>query len=146
MLKAGFSAKKMSTMKPSSPLTCAGNHILKLLQLFLQLNHLYLTLSFSGIMIRICIFSGLLPYVVSWWSTFAPPTPPTPRLKLLTTREHLPPCNCLVIDLTSEQSHQPKRIIMRKVVLMMSLGFGTLRHPGNFDPGYTFWNGTTVKS
>lgn len=39
-----------------------------------------------------------------------------------------------VIDLTSEQSHQPKRIIMRKTVLMMSLSFSALRHPVNFDP------------
>lgn len=38
-----------------------------------------------------------------------------------------------VIDLTSEQSHQPKRIIMREAVLMMALSFSALRHPVNFD-------------
>lgn len=38
-----------------------------------------------------------------------------------------------VIDLTSEQSQQPKRIIMREAVLMMSLSFSALRHLVNFD-------------
>lgn len=47
------------------------------------------------------------------------------------------PIQLFVIDLTSERSHQPKRIIMRKAVLMMSSSFCALHQPVNFDPRNT---------
>ncbi len=92
-------------------------------------------LIFGRIMIKICIF--LLEYI--FWSIFCSWQICDSFVPEVEIAHHPLTCTSMqisifLIDLTSEQSHQPKRIIMRGAMLMMSLSFSALRHPVNFDP------------